>query len=115
MPVPFLLLMGAFLLFWLSLWTVGGITAMGELLRLTWSEDRIVAGPAGLTLHTSRGPFRKKVDIPRDEVRAIVPSARGSALAGRNAAQHRCAHSKRNPGGAGGSGGDAPIGARTQG
>ena len=81
MPVPFILLMGAFLLFWLSLWTVGGITAMGELLRLVWSEDRIVAGPAGLTLHTSRGPFRKKVDIPRDEIRAIVPSARGSSLA----------------------------------
>src|SRR6185436_18282332 len=81
LPVLFLLMMGAFLLFWLSLWTVGGITAMGELLRLVWSEDRIVAGPAGITLHTSRGPFRKKVDIPRDEVRAIVPSARGSALA----------------------------------
>jgi hypothetical protein len=54
---------------------------MGELLRLVWSEDRIVAGPAGIILHTSRGPLRKKVEIPRDEVRAIVPSARGSALA----------------------------------
>ncbi|HEU4940427.1 MAG TPA: hypothetical protein VFT97_02315 [Candidatus Eisenbacteria bacterium] len=80
-PLPVLLAIGAFLIFWLTLWTVGGVTAMGELLRLLWSEDRIVAGPAGITLHTSRGPFRKKIEIPRDEVRAIVPSARGSALA----------------------------------
>jgi hypothetical protein len=80
-PLPVLLAMGAFVIFWLTLWTVGGVTAMGELLRLVWSEDRIVAGPAGITLHTSRGPFRKKIEIPRDEVRAIVPSARGAALA----------------------------------
>lgn len=80
-PVPVMLAMGAFVIFWLTLWTYGGITALGELLRLVWSEDRIVAGPGGITLHTSRGPFRKKVEIPRDEIRAIVPSARGSALA----------------------------------
>lgn len=80
-PVPFILPMGAFLIFWLAVWTVGGITAMGELLRLTWSEDRIVAGPGGITLHTSRGPFRKRVEIPRDEIREVIPSARGSALA----------------------------------
>jgi hypothetical protein len=80
-PLGVMIAMGAFILFWLTFWTLGGITAMGELLRLVWSEDRIVAGPAGIILHTSRGPFRKNIEIPRDEVRAIVPSARGSALA----------------------------------
>lgn len=80
-PAPVMLAMGAFVIFWLTFWTMGGVMAMGELLRLVWSEDRIVAGPGGITLHTSRGPFRKRVEIPRDEIRAIVPSARGSALA----------------------------------
>jgi len=80
-PVPVMLAMGAFVIFWLTLWTYGGITALAELLRRVWSEDRIVAGSGGITLHTSRGPFRKTVQIPRDEIRAIVPSARGAALA----------------------------------
>jgi hypothetical protein len=81
MPTGVALAIGAFLIFWLSLWTLGGIAAMGELLRLVWSEDRIVASAAGITLHTSRGPFHKTVEIPRDQVVRIVPTARGCALA----------------------------------
>ena len=82
-PEPLLAVAGValFLLLWLSLWTVGGFMTVGEFLRLVWSEDRIIASPAGITLYTSRGPFRKAVEIPRDEIRGIVPSARGAALA----------------------------------
>jgi hypothetical protein len=66
--------------FALWFWAVMGIATVGELLRIVWSEDRIVAGPTGIILYTSLGPFRKKIEIPRDKVRAIIPSARGSAL-----------------------------------
>ena len=81
MPIAFTPVTVPALLLGLWVWTVCEIASMNELLRLAWSEDRIVAGPAGIMLYTSLGPFRKKIEIRRDEVRAIVPSARGSALA----------------------------------
>jgi hypothetical protein len=71
---------GGFLLFWLAIWTVGGAAAMSELLRLLWSEDRIIAHGGGLTLAASLGPFRFRREFPRDEVRRIVIAPRNRGL-----------------------------------
>ena len=40
---------GAFLLFWLSIWTLGGIAAIAALFQMLWAEDRLIAGSGGLT------------------------------------------------------------------
>ena len=74
------LAIGAFLLLWLSLWTVGGVAAIGEVLRLLWAEDRIIANGSGLTVMRSRGPFRGRREIPRDVVRGILLVPRNDAL-----------------------------------
>lgn len=71
---------GAFLLFWLTLWTLGGLAAMAEFLRLVWSEDRITASGAGLKLSRSLGPFRLQRELRRDEIREISTAARNGAL-----------------------------------
>jgi hypothetical protein len=81
MGLGFGLAAGAFLVFWLALWTLGGIAAIGELLRLLWSEDRIIANGAGLTLASSRGPFRIRREFPRDEVRRILIATKNGGLA----------------------------------
>jgi hypothetical protein len=65
-------MVGLFLLVWLALWTVGGIAAMGELLRLLWSEDRIVVAGGRLTVTWARGPFRKVRTFERDAIRGIA-------------------------------------------
>jgi hypothetical protein len=65
------LAVGAFLLVWLSFWTLGGIAAIGAVLQLLWAEDRIIAGHTGIAFHWSRGPFRGRREYPRDRVRAI--------------------------------------------
>ena len=66
------LAIGGFLLLWLSLWTLGGIAAIGEVLRLLWSEDRLLANAGGITVVRSRGPFRIRRELPRDLLRRIV-------------------------------------------
>jgi hypothetical protein len=71
---------GAFLLFWLTLWTLGGLGAMAEFLRLVWSEDRFTASGAGLKLSRSLGPFHFHKEFQRDEVREISTAARNGAL-----------------------------------
>ncbi|TMQ64938.1 MAG: hypothetical protein E6K79_06225 [Candidatus Eisenbacteria bacterium] len=63
---------GGFLLLWLSLWTLGGIMAIGEVLRLLWGEDRLIVNAGGLTIVRCRGPFRSRREIPRDLLRRIV-------------------------------------------
>ncbi len=71
---------GAFLLLWLALWTLGGIAAMGAVLRLLWSEDRLIAHAGGLTAVRFRGPFRRTREFPRDTVRRIVLVPRNDTL-----------------------------------
>jgi len=71
---------GGVLVLWICFWTWGGIASTLEILRLYWSEDRIIAGPAGITLESSRGPFLKVVEITRDEITGILPSAPGNTL-----------------------------------
>lgn len=74
------LAMGAFLLLWLCLWTFGGYAAITELLRLVWSEDRIVAGTGILRVMHRLGPFRSRVEIPNDTLRRIYLAPGGKAL-----------------------------------
>lgn len=73
---------GAFLLFWLSIWTLGGVGAIAALFQMLWAEDRLIAGGGTLTLRWSRGPFRGRREFPRDRVRGIetVPRRRNLAL-----------------------------------
>jgi len=44
-------LVTAFLVVWASFWTLGGLLALREWLRLMWSEDRIVVDPEALRIH----------------------------------------------------------------
>jgi hypothetical protein len=62
--------MGLFLIFWLSFWTLGGILAIRELLRLLWSEVRLVVA-GDLTIHDRLGPFRFTKVIPRHDLLRI--------------------------------------------
>ncbi|HZE19031.1 MAG TPA: hypothetical protein VE402_02815, partial [Candidatus Angelobacter sp.] len=72
---------GAFLLVWLFFWTLGGIAAMSELMRMVWSEDRLIVHGAGLAVVRSRGPFHWRRELPRDELRRIILVPRNDALA----------------------------------
>src|SRR5206468_2867573 len=56
------------------------LAAIGEVLRLLWSEDRILANGSGLAVMRSRGPFRGRREVPRDLVRRIVLAPRNDAL-----------------------------------
>ena len=76
-------LVGVFLLFWLSIWTLGGIAAIGELLRLLWGDDRILVASGRLTVTWLRGPLRLEPIVrarrhpPHRPVRATrLPGAR---------------------------------------
>ena len=71
--------MGLFLLFWLSIWTLGGVMAMLEVLRLLWSEDRLVAA-ADLKIHRRLGPFVSTRTIPRSDLRRIYDLPHKSRL-----------------------------------
>ena len=74
------LAVGGFLLVWLTLWTFGGIAAMGELLRSLWSDDRVAVGPDGLTVRHRIGPFRSRRGVPRDQLRWVQASPCTRAL-----------------------------------
>jgi len=74
------MLMGAFLLVWLTIWTFGGIAAIAALLQMVWAEDRIIATPAGLRIIRSRGPFRWRRELARERIRDIRVVRHGSKL-----------------------------------
>ncbi len=75
------LAIGAFLLVWLSLWTLGGIAAGAELLRLLFGVDRIVVGSGRLTVTWSRGLFRRTRMFERHAIRRVVLTGRHDRLA----------------------------------
>ncbi|MGH7681754.1 MAG: hypothetical protein ACRENN_07170 [Candidatus Eiseniibacteriota bacterium] len=78
--VAFTIGAGAFLLFWLFLWTLGGLGAMAALLGLVWSEDRITVSSAGLKHSRVLGPFHFDREFQRGDVRQISTAARYGAL-----------------------------------
>lgn len=71
---------GLFLLFWVSLWTFGGIAAARELLRLLFGRDVLVAGPDGLEVKRSYGLFRSAKRWPRGDIRRFYRRSAGAAL-----------------------------------
>ena len=73
-PVP-TLAAGAFLCFWLALWTFGGLAAVHAVLRLVWSEDRVTAGPDGLTLVRRIGPLSLARRVPREKLKRVYRTA----------------------------------------
>src|SRR5262249_21562250 len=60
---------GVFLLFWLTLWTFGGIAAGRELLRLLFGRDRFLVNYDGLDVEQSFGLFRLVKRFPREQIR----------------------------------------------
>jgi hypothetical protein len=75
------LMMGAFLVVWLTFWTIGGIAAFTELLRLLWGEDRITVASGRLTVTRRRGPFRSVRVFDRDAIRGVSLLGREDRLA----------------------------------
>jgi hypothetical protein len=60
---------GVFFLFWLTLWTFGGIAAGRELLRLLFGRDRFRVNCEGLEVEQSFGLFRLVKRFPREQIR----------------------------------------------
>jgi hypothetical protein len=72
---------GSFLLLWLALWTVGGIAAISEFLRLVAGEDRLAVEGGGLTVTHRRGPFHSRRELPRDTLQRLYLTPTRSTLA----------------------------------
>jgi hypothetical protein len=72
--------LGLFLLFWLSFWTLGGLAAGHELLRLLFARDRIVATLKGLEIAHGYGLFHSRREVGRDEIRRFYRQPSGSTL-----------------------------------
>jgi hypothetical protein len=47
---------GVFMVVWLTLWTIGGICAIRELLKMLWAEDRISTASGLLSVSRRLGP-----------------------------------------------------------
>jgi hypothetical protein len=60
---------GLFLLFWLTLWTLGGVMAGRELLRLLFGRDRILMGHDTIEIEHSFGLFRWRDTLKRADLR----------------------------------------------
>jgi hypothetical protein len=70
-PIAFgmVIAIGLFLLVWLSFWTLGGVAAGRELLRLLFGRDVVLAGDDGLQIKHFYGFFRSAKRWPRDDIR----------------------------------------------
>jgi len=81
-PVAFAVAMGIglFLVVWLTFWTIGGVAAGRELLRLLFGRDIVVAGDDGLQIKQSYGLFRSVKRWPRDEIRRFSRTSAGAPL-----------------------------------
>ena len=71
---------GLFLMVWLTFWTIGGVAAGRELLRLLFGRDMLVAGPDGLEIKRSYGFFRSVKRLPREEIRRFYRASAGAQL-----------------------------------
>ncbi len=65
------LAVGTFLVVWLSLWTLGGVMAMEEWLRLVWAKHRIQVLPDRLELTRQLGPWTTTRRLARADIRRI--------------------------------------------
>ncbi len=60
-----------FLAVWLTLWTIGGVSAVTHLLRSLFGEDRLQVSSDGLHLERRAGPFSRTRHIPRSTIRRV--------------------------------------------
>lgn len=63
---------GCFMVLWIAMWTFGGVSAMRELLRLTWFEQVFSIEPEGVVVLEKTGPFRRRIVIERERVVRFV-------------------------------------------
>ena len=71
---------GLFLLVWLSLWTLGGIAAGHELLRLLFGRDVILSRQDELQIQHHYGLFRSVKNVRRDEIRRVYRPSPGGPV-----------------------------------
>jgi len=74
------LLVGVFLLVWLTIWTIGGIAASATLLRLLWGVDSLVVDSGTLVLTRRHGPFRTTRAFERGEIHRVMLAGTGDKL-----------------------------------
>jgi hypothetical protein len=65
------LAVGSFLIVWLSLWTLGGVMAMQEWLRLVWARHRLRVSAGGIELTRQLGPWITTRRLARGDIRRI--------------------------------------------
>ena len=65
------LAVGAFLVVWLTIWTIGGVMAFRELLRTVWAEDRLVLGRESLLRRHRLGLWVSTQAWSRAEIRRV--------------------------------------------
>ena len=76
------LAIGLFLLGWLVLWTIGGLAALYELMRLLWSRDHLCVKPDGLEITRRAGFLSRSRIIPRGQIRSLYRvDARSAVMA----------------------------------
>lgn len=71
---------GLFLLIWLSFWTLGGVFAAREFLRLLFGRDILLARAEALEIVHSYGLFRSRKSVPREDLRRFYQQPRRGAL-----------------------------------
>jgi len=71
---------GLFLLFWLALWTVGGLAAAHEFLRLLFGRDLILAESGALLVVHSYGLFRTRHQVTREHLHRFYQLPSKTAL-----------------------------------
>ncbi len=76
LPTGAALATGVFLLGWLAFWTLGGILAGRELLRLMFGRDRIRLKEHEVEIEWSYGLFTRRKTFPRDQVRRFYRDRR---------------------------------------
>lgn len=62
---------GAFLLFWLTFWTLGGLAAGWQLMRLLGGRDRVSFGPDGIRAEQRAFGLAFRCHIPAGDVRGF--------------------------------------------
>ena len=69
-----------FLVLWIALWTIGGVTALTHAMRLLAGEDLIAPTASGLELVRRAGPFRRRFRFDRAAIRRIRARPHDGAL-----------------------------------
>jgi hypothetical protein len=65
---PFFVL---FMLFWLTMWTIGGLAAGMHFLRTLAGRDIVSVSPNGLEIEWRAGPFRRRRTIARGDIHRV--------------------------------------------